>query len=108
MDLGNGGGQRINLLCFLVAILGPVPENAEIRKRKPEQLAARFTHFLAVHDPQVAFVAAADNSRCGGIEAGQARIWVGLFLTGAQRRSEERRVGQECVSTCRSRWSQYH
>src|SRR3546814_12489178 len=22
-------------------------------------------------------------------------------------RSEERRVGQECVSTCRSRWSQY-
>src|SRR3546814_4015223 len=24
------------------------------------------------------------------------------------RRSEERRVGQECVSTCRSRWSPYH
>src|SRR3546814_12857777 len=23
-------------------------------------------------------------------------------------RSEERRVGQECVSTCRSRWSPYH
>src|SRR3546814_2522053 len=23
-------------------------------------------------------------------------------------RSEERRVGQECVSPCRSRWSQYH
>src|SRR3546814_4043440 len=27
-----------------------------------------------------------------------------LFLT----RSEERRVGKECVSTCRSRWSPYH
>src|SRR3546814_13500972 len=26
-----------------------------------------------------------------------------LFL-----RSEERRVGKECVSTCRSRWSPYH
>src|SRR3546814_18328879 len=24
------------------------------------------------------------------------------------KRSEERRVGKECVSTCRSRWSQYH
>src|SRR3546814_4845719 len=24
------------------------------------------------------------------------------------RRSEERRVGKECVSKCRSRWSQYH
>src|SRR3546814_18366826 len=27
--------------------------------------------------------------------------------TGASR-SEERRVGKECVSTCRSRWSPYH
>src|SRR3546814_9838020 len=26
----------------------------------------------------------------------------------AHRRSEERRVGKECVSTCRSRWSPYH
>src|SRR3546814_11558480 len=25
-----------------------------------------------------------------------------------QNRSEERRVGNECVSTCRSRWSPYH
>src|SRR3546814_14831490 len=25
-----------------------------------------------------------------------------------QERSEERRVGKECVSTCRSRWSPYH
>src|SRR3546814_18072104 len=28
----------------------------------------------------------------------------GAFVT----RSEERRVGKECVSTCRSRWSPYH
>src|SRR3546814_9903545 len=26
----------------------------------------------------------------------------------ADARSEERRVGKECVSTCRSRWSPYH
>ena len=26
----------------------------------------------------------------------------------AKERSEERRVGKECVSTCRSRWSPYH
>src|SRR3546814_2211006 len=25
-----------------------------------------------------------------------------------EERSEERRVGKECVSTCRSRWSPYH
>src|SRR3546814_13817628 len=27
---------------------------------------------------------------------------------GHRSRSEERRVGKECVSTCRSRWSPYH
>src|SRR3546814_9447936 len=27
---------------------------------------------------------------------------------GLRGRSEERRVGKECVSTCRSRWSPYH
>src|SRR3546814_3966137 len=27
---------------------------------------------------------------------------------GEPERSEERRVGKECVSTCRSRWSPYH
>src|SRR3546814_15575207 len=30
-----------------------------------------------------------------------------LIMEG-QARSEERRVGKECVSTCRSRWSPYH
>src|SRR3546814_1394841 len=30
------------------------------------------------------------------------------YLTYAERRSEERRVGKEGVSTCRSRWSPYH
>src|SRR3546814_3447326 len=34
-------------------------------------------------------------------------IAIGL-LAHHQRRSEERRVGKECVSTCRSRWSPYH
>src|SRR3546814_16187422 len=29
-------------------------------------------------------------------------------LGGLHRRSEERRVGKECVSTCRSRWLPYH
>src|SRR3546814_7311578 len=30
------------------------------------------------------------------------------LLGDIERRSEERRVGKECVSTCRSRWSPYH
>src|SRR3546814_20607605 len=31
-----------------------------------------------------------------------------ILLGPGLRRSEERRVGKECVSTCRSRWSPYH
>src|SRR3546814_11371112 len=33
---------------------------------------------------------------------------VRVELRGHTGRSEERRVGKECVSTCRSRWSPYH
>src|SRR3546814_3486108 len=33
---------------------------------------------------------------------------VGEVAGDHQVRSEERRVGKECVSTCRSRWSPYH
>src|SRR3546814_3200464 len=36
-----------------------------------------------------------------------AGLWP-LAATAAPARSEERRVGKECVSTCRSRWSPYH
>src|SRR3546814_11404697 len=31
-----------------------------------------------------------------------------LGIIAVETRSEERRVGKECVSTCRSRWSPYH
>src|SRR3546814_13393960 len=31
-----------------------------------------------------------------------------LVTSAAVERSEERRVGKECVSTCRYRWSPYH
>src|SRR3546814_213433 len=37
-----------------------------------------------------------------GIPNGKAKVPPMLW------RSEERRVGKECVSTCRSGWSQYH
>src|SRR3546814_14056958 len=41
-------------------------------------------------------------SRMGNFEGFRG---IGLDIT---ERSEERRVGKECVSTCRSRWSPYH
>src|SRR3546814_10397814 len=46
--------------------------------------------------------ALADTQRrfCNALEARVNENW--------NSSSEERRVGKECVSTCRSRWSQYH
>src|SRR3546814_129339 len=38
-------------------------------------------------------------------------VWRKIEMSGQKAlrsRSEERRVGKECVSTCRSRWSPYH
>src|SRR3546814_3409229 len=46
-----------------------------------------------------------------GVPLLEARYDLGKVEIGravAPHRSEERRVGKECVSTCRSRWSQYH
>src|SRR3546814_11017800 len=34
--------------------------------------------------------------------------WDAYERLGSPERSEERRVGKGCVSTCRSRWSPYH
>src|SRR3546814_12164398 len=39
------------------------------------------------------------------VPADLVRLSVGIETAD---RSEERRVGKECVSTCRSRWSPYH
>src|SRR3546814_2727865 len=46
------------------------------------------------------FAAKLREKHIRGEEAGADR-WM-------KTRSEERRVGKECVSTCRSRWSPYH
>src|SRR3546814_982871 len=46
------------------------------------------------------------------VAGGGFTSWVSDQLQVGERlrieRSEERRVGKECVSTCRSRWSPYH
>src|SRR3546814_14072468 len=43
-----------------------------------------------------------DGQAFGDAPGEEGTLGVGL------ERSEERRVGKECVSTCRSRWSPYH
>src|SRR3546814_1585273 len=53
---------------------------------------------------------------CHAVEPGKNKIGPTLHGVSGRKagsvegfnRSEERRVGKECVSTCRSRWSPYH
>src|SRR3546814_13653922 len=73
-------------------------------------------------DGDAAALGAADERRLVDVEPVQHRQQVvdvgeGLSLSArlaeaaavvGDDRSEERRVGKECVSTCRSRWSPYH
>src|SRR3546814_5427051 len=49
----------------------------------------------------------AELYRYDGDKAFLAKMWPHV-LGAFEYRSEERRVGNECVSTCRSRWSTYH
>src|SRR3546814_15532996 len=55
-----------------------------------------------------AATAAADAVAAGLALPEQNGALVGRTFVIRLPRSEERRVGKECVSTCRSRWSPYH
>src|SRR3546814_4535079 len=65
------------------------------------------------------FVAGADSDSRSALVLAAALLAAGLgfkmavvpfqmWVPDVYQRSEERRVGKECVSTCRSRWSPYH
>src|SRR3546814_20722044 len=54
-----------------------------------------------------------EDARCPGHQCRGEALWERHVTkpsttSGLLPRSEERRVGKECVSTCRSRWSTYH
>src|SRR3546814_15925177 len=49
-----------------------------------------------------------DRQPCKAAMEDQQQRWHGPAWKPTDQRSEERRVGKECVSKCRSRWSPYH
>src|SRR3546814_17256445 len=68
-------------------------------------MGAMYKGFLVSAVLAVPAIWFATSHALGGMEAPIA----GTDFTGRDLfRSEERRVGKECVSTCRSRWSPFH
>src|SRR3546814_17385466 len=73
-------------------------------------------HLANIGDPNVDAIKALKNAvqqGCnilisGATSTGKTTLFNRILEEVDPRRSEERRVGKECVSTCRSRWSPYH
>src|SRR3546814_16973679 len=65
-----------------------------------DYLATRVAFKLGLRGPAMTLQTACSTSLVAIVNACQS--------IASYQRSEERRVGKECVSTCRSRWSPYH
>src|SRR3546814_20906454 len=85
-----GAAMFPRILCVAFAICGVVLIASGIRNRATQPLLDR--------DPW---------ARSPASLATLALVLAGIVFS-VLVRSEERRVGKECVSTCRSRWSPYH
>src|SRR3546814_20445283 len=77
-----------NILAYLAGVSRSVEDDAKIARVR--ELVSRLANSASLIAPAQTL----------------GELFVVLRRSGA--RSEERRVGKECVSTCRSRWSPYH
>src|SRR3546814_20713864 len=96
-----------------------LPTTCAFRQRRREMMSYYIATTLQVpHQEAIEHTEAALKEEGFGIisridiqDALKTKIGVDFrpyTILGACNRSEERRVGKECVSTCRSRWSPYH
>src|SRR3546814_2232314 len=97
----------ISQAAALAALDGPqdiVRERAAIFQHRRDLLLDEFASIpgMRPNAPQGAFYLFLD---CAGLI--ERKTPQGETIANDER-SEERRVGKECVSTCRSRWSPYH
>ena len=96
-----GGGSSQSVLLLLAFLDGSdfKPEYGALYGLTPELLAATFEG-QADDDELVAYLGVArETARKKRLYWSQSRLCL---------RSEERRVGKECLRLCRSRWSPYH
>src|SRR3546814_11022468 len=104
------GVQTCALPILIVVSAGNGGDGSEpgIDPNQPDPFASSL---LAAGNGNVVIVGSIDENGAFSDFSNRAGSNATSFLTArgeAICRSEERRVGKECVSTCRSRWSPYH
>src|SRR3546814_1162699 len=100
--------RRRHTWCALVTGVQTcaLPICARLLERSPARFVQRLVRFVDLQHRAVYLVGALgdesveDRARLGDVTEADGDLVAG--------RSEERRVGKECVSTCRSRWSPSH
>src|SRR3546814_15608486 len=104
------GQSFVNAAILLTAFACPRAGNATRNQQKTRYLSQNSTKYARIlldwltFGPKSAPVGGdRPPPRPRGIAVVPAPVHAGFTAS-----SEERRVGKECVSTCRSRWSPYH
>src|SRR3546814_20760075 len=99
--------QTVNLTGFPVRWFESSPvHHPPIRGHplKSLEIAENLAYYRQIRPPASGVVRVQPEQSVGG-------MWGKIILPphfASPKRSEERRVGNECVSTCRSRWWPYH
>src|SRR3546814_18092726 len=95
-----------------VPVLAQVDPEAIVPPQVRRQLRTEPIPVLAVHptDRRALLIGSWEGDGMRYVKLGRTGLDVSPVCLGCMSfgRSEERRVGKECVSTCRSRWSPYH
>src|SRR3546814_16402627 len=92
----------------LVDILGDDQQLARPRRIEPRERGVRRIRRLGLDRRAAGVIEAMDQIGVARKGLGRCDILDAMLLPqSAGVRSEERRVGKECVSTCRTRWARY-
>ena len=76
------------------------------RRKEPETLREHCRHIFGDEPPVLCVWETEFDYADAELKALAAKEW--QQISERDLRSEERRVGKECTSWCRSRWSPYH
>src|SRR3546814_15076795 len=98
--------ERDCAMCHSLAFETVGGVTRTLRHGEPDQVAADLAAYYRSTPPSRPLqLGGMQRRRPGAYAEGQV---YNIYFNEVAVRSEERRVGKECVSTCRSRWSPYH